>query len=374
MEQFPHYSLQAPLSDWINSMGMDKKDLDNYRLGDFITDETFVNYCLRNNPDDIIFWKKWIADHPEKILLVEESENTIRNFSFTLPEEEYQEELSKITRALRPESSAAGFRSVFRIFHWSKPDARRKGERKYTRRWMIPAALLLIAALYFYISIPSGSIPVLMENINNGNIPLVFTLSDGSVITLAPHSGLKYPRKFDPVTRKVYLNGEASFHVAADSKHPFKVFQDDMICTVLGTIFTIRKDRKDSVMMVELMKGKLKVEIMATATGPVQSIFLSPNERVVYTQYNRKLFKEKWQIEIGAPIKIDRLLFKQDNFEAIAKKIQNSFGITLINKSDKKPWRFTGEFTNATAGEIISSICEIEGLTSEVEGDTILIK
>ena len=366
--------MQAPLSDWIHVMGKDKKDLDNYRLGDFITDETFVNYCLRDNDNDIIFWRKWIADHPEKNSLVKEAENTVRSFSFTLPEEEYQEELSKITHAIHPEPGAGVYRSVFKIFHWKKSNTGRKGKRKYARRWMIPAGLVLITALYFYLSPFSGPIPNLVENVNTGNIPLVFTLSDGSVITLAPHSRLKYPRKFDPVTRKVYLNGEASFHVMADSSHPFKVFQDDMICTVLGTIFTIRKDSKDSIMMIELLKGKLQVEIMATASDPVQSILLSPNERVVYTQYNRRLLKEKWQIENSAPIKVDRLLFKQDNFEAIAKKIQVSFGITLINRSGKKSWRFTGEFTNATASEIISSICEIEGLTSEVKGDTILIK
>ena len=355
-------------------MGMDKKDLDNYRLGDFITDETFINYCLRNNPDDIIFWQRWIAAHPEKNLLVKESEKTVRNFSLTLPEKEYQEELSKITHALYPESGVRGFRSVFKIFHWNKPYAGRKGKRKNVGRWMIAAGIILTAAFYFYVSAPSAPIPDLVENINNGNIPLVFTLSDGSVVTLAPHSGLKYPRKFDPATRKVYLNGEASFHVTADSKHPFKVFQDDLICTVLGTIFTIRKERRDSVMMVELLKGKLKVEIMATTSDPLQSMLLSPNERVVYTQYNRRLFKEKWQIENGVQMKVDRLLFRQDNFEAVAKKIQKSFGITLINRSDNKKWRFTGEFTNATANEIISSICEIEGLTSQVEGDTILIK
>lgn len=355
-------------------MGMEKKDLDNYRLGDFITDETFINYCLRNNPDDIIFWQKWIISHPEKKLLVIESENTVRSYSLTLPEEEYQQELSKITHALYRESGASGFRSVFRVFHWNKSYTGRRGTRKNVARWVIPAALVLIAALYFYTSVPSGPMSDMVENINNGNIPLVLTLSDGSVVTLAPHSGLKYPRKFDPAIRKVYLNGEASFHVSADSKHPFKVFQDDLICTVLGTIFSIRKDRKDSVMMIELMKGKLKVEIMSATSDSIQSIFLNPNERVVYTQYDRRLFKEKWQIENGSPMKVDRLLFRQDNFEAVAKKIQLSFGITLINKSDKKPWRFTGEFTNATASEIISSICEIEGLTSHVEGDTILIR
>jgi len=355
-------------------MGMDKKDLDNYRLGDFITDETFINYCLRNNPEDIIFWKKWIAAHPEKDFLVKESINTVRSFSFTLPEEEYQEELSKITQTMYPESEAGGFRSVFKIFHWNKPYTGRKGKRKTMRRWKIPAALVLMVVLYFYISAPSALMPDLVENINNGNIPQVFTLSDGSVVTLAPHSGLKYPRTFDPAIRKVYLNGEACFHVTADSKHPFKVFQDDLICTVLGTIFTIRKERKDSVMMIELMKGKLKVEIMATASDTLQSILLSPNERVVYTQYNKRLFKEKWQIENRTPVKVGRLLFKQDNFEAVAKKMKSSYGITLINRSDKKPWRFTGEFSNATASEVISSICEIEGLISEAEGDTILIK
>ena len=352
---------------------MEKRDLGSYRLGDFITDESFINYCLRNSTVDVLFWQKWISAHPEKNSIVKEAENTIRNFSLTLPEKEYQEELAKIRNAIRPERDSTGYRSVSKFMHLNKTF---KGRNTSLRviKWMIPAVSILLASWYFFIPAKSRPSSDLVENFNSGNIPLVFTLSDGSVITLAPHSGLRYPRKFETAVRNVYLNGEASFHVTADSTHPFKVYQDDLVATVLGTFFNIRKERKDSVMMIELMKGKLKVEIMATAFYPLQSILLRPNERVVYTQYNRRLLKEKWQIENGLPLRIDRMVFRQDNFDAIANKIKTTFGIIVINQSKKRLWRFTGEFTNSTASEILTSVCEIEGLTSEITGDTILIK
>jgi len=102
---------------------------------------------------------------------------------------------------------------------------------------------------------------------------------------------------------------------------------------------------------------------------------LLPNERIVYTRYNQKLLKEKWELDKDPTLQqINRLVFRKDDFNAVAIKIKAASGITLINHADKKAWRFTGEFANSTAGEIVTSICKIEGLTCEMVGDTILIK
>jgi transmembrane sensor len=353
---------------------MNNGNLGNYTFEDLVTDESFINYCLRNNAVDIKFWQDWITSYPGKRILIEKAEYYVRNFSLTLPEMEYQEELVKITKVVDDSRGVPAYRSVVSFPYWKNPLRISDRKRRSLSLLLLPALIILLAGGYYWMQHQRVAVSDLVENYNGGSVPLVFSLPDGSVITLAPHSGLNYPRKFDPVTRKVYLNGEASFHVTADSVHPFKVYQDDVVATVLGTIFNIRKEHKDSVVVIELIKGRLKVEIAGSRSIPGQSIFLLPNERVIYSKYSRKISKEKWQLEDDLLLRKNHLVFKQDDFNAIANKIKTSFGITLINQSDKKSWRFTGEFNNSTAGEMITSICKIEGLSSEIIGDTILIK
>jgi transmembrane sensor len=54
--------------------------------------------------------------------------------------------------------------------------------------------------------------------------------------------------------------------------------------------------------------------------------------------------------------------------------MKNAFGVTLINQSPKKDWRFTGEFKNSTAKNMVENICLVENLSFVIKGDTILIK
>ena len=41
---------------------MDKKSLEEYRVEDFITDESFINYHFHRNENDKIFWEDWIKN------------------------------------------------------------------------------------------------------------------------------------------------------------------------------------------------------------------------------------------------------------------------------------------------------------------------
>jgi transmembrane sensor len=276
-------------------MGMNNGNFRSYQFEDLITDESFISYCLRDNPVNIKYWQHWIVSHPEKRILIDKAAYYVRNFTLTLPEEEYQEELTKIKSSIEPAPGSAGYRSIFKLLQWNKPLKEKSGTGRRIIRWLLPLMVVLLSAGYFIIQRSSYPASGLAEDFNTGNIPLVVKLSDGTVITLFPHSGIRYPRSFDPTVRMVFLIGEASFQVAADINHPFKVYQDDLVATVLGTVFTIRREQKDSVTMVELMKGKLEVEIIATTSIPMQSILLQPNERVVYNRYNKKFYKEKWQ-------------------------------------------------------------------------------
>ena len=52
---------------------MDKKSLEEYRVEDFITDESFINYHFHRNENDRIFWEDWIKTHPSKTKLVDDA-------------------------------------------------------------------------------------------------------------------------------------------------------------------------------------------------------------------------------------------------------------------------------------------------------------
>jgi transmembrane sensor len=98
-----------------------------------------------------------------------------------------------------------------------------------------------------------------------------------------------------------------------------------------------------------------------------QSVLLLPNERAVYVRNDNLLYKNIIEQE-------HTLSFNRSNFHEVAVQMKNAFGVTLINQSPKKDWRFTGEFKNSTAKNMVENICLVENLSFVIKGDTILIK
>ena len=86
------------------------------------------------------------------------------------------------------------------------------------------------------------------------------------------------------------------------------------------------------------------------------------------------MYKEIWQQQTYSMMATNHLVFRQNNFEEIARKLKDVFGVKVINQSNKKFWHFTGEFKNTTAINILESICIVEGLKYEFQGDTVFIK
>jgi ferric-dicitrate binding protein FerR (iron transport regulator) len=354
---------------------MNKKNPEEYQIEDFLMDESFVNYHSRLDTDHHAFWEEWIIQHPAKRSLVNEAREMLQMLSLTPLENEHQEEITRIKRAIHDEQLPTVKKrpGLFRLLNWNKVNNGYK--KKKSIKYLLAAAVLIFLIsgylLSQYFNVKSNS---LTERHNNGSTPLVFTLNVGTIVTLAAHSFLRYPYSFGSKDREVYLDGEAQFHVSRDVNHPFKVHAEDITATVLGTVFNIKKQQGDSIVFVELLEGKLKIEIKNIPGSPIQPLILNPNERVVYNQYSKNLYKESWQRYNEQPSQKNHLVFRQNNFEEIAKQIKSVFGVILINQSNKKNWRFTGKFNNTAAKEIIESICLVKGLNSQATGDTIFIK
>ena len=341
---------------------MDKISLQNYQVEDFISDESFINYHFQSNKDDRLFWEEWLINHPGKQLLVKEAKEMLETLSLTISEKEYREELKKITAAINrknrqhPVSQLRGRNKLLQLYQ----------RKKRTMQYLLPLLLILIAGGYWLLQFSQNRSTKLTETVNNGSLPLVLTLSDSTVVSLAPHSYLQYPLHFEDKERNVYLHGNAQFNVKRNVQHPFKVHAENIVATVLGTIFNI-KSSGDSAIVVELLKGKLNVEIMNAKMEPEQSVLLDPNERAVYVRNDKHLYKNQ-------VIPENFVYFRQNNFEEIASKVKNVFGITVINESNNKAWRFTGTFKNSTAKDIIENICLVKKLSFVAKGDTIFIK
>jgi hypothetical protein len=82
---------------------MDKKSFEHYGVEDFISDESFINYHLRLNEKDRIFWHEWLVKNPSKKIVAREAGEMIQSLSLTLNEKEYENELQKIKIAINKE-------------------------------------------------------------------------------------------------------------------------------------------------------------------------------------------------------------------------------------------------------------------------------
>jgi transmembrane sensor len=345
------------------------KTPEQYQIEDFVTDESFINYSFHRNTDDEAFWDQWLSTHPYQKESVDAAKEILRSLSLTLPDQEYKKEFSRIRKTINSTSS-----TVYTPLQWgSTPIPAAEKGIKYSRH-LLPALLIIITAGTFFMREFVLQAQQLIEKYNNSGKPEVLTLSDGTVITLAPQARIFYPSDFGNQDRKVKLDGEAQFNVNRDEKHPFKVYAGELVATVLGTVFNVNSMAVDSGVVIELIKGSLKVETKSDPGLPPGSVLLNPGERVVYKHKNRLLYKEKWQSQNGTQLQLNHVIFHQNNFEEIAQQLKSIFGVTLVNLSDKKNWRFTGEFKNTSALNILESICIVEKLQYEVQGDTVFIK
>jgi transmembrane sensor len=359
-------------------MNVTGKSPENYQIEDFITDESFINYFFRLNGEDVSFWTKWLQAHPENAGRADLAREMLQNLSLTLPEEEFEAELGKLRKAIHADTESVapgppGSPAIIRLLQGKRGNRRLRSRLMARLKYILPMSLILIAGAIFFLNRTSTEKSALIVKANDGNTPVVFTLGDGSVVTLAPQGVLRFPADFGKQERKVYLEGEAQFQVQRDGTQPFRVFAGGIVATVLGTKFNVNDQSRDSAVLVELINGRLRVETIPRSGLAVQSIVLEPDERVVYQRRLERIYKEKWQSQHD-PALPERLLFRKNSFEEIARQIKAVYGVTVINRSGKENWRFTGEFAHATAKEIIENICLIEGLTSQVNEDTILIK
>src|SRR5436309_6399921 len=85
----------------------------------------------------------------------------------------------------------------------------------------------------------------------------VVHLRDGTQITLAPKSQLRYTADYGKTHRDVYLDGEAYFQVTLDTRRPFRVHTARSITEDLGTAFVVRAYAEQRATEVVVAEGRV---------------------------------------------------------------------------------------------------------------------
>jgi hypothetical protein len=104
-----------------------------------------------------------------------------------------------------------------------------------------------------------------------------------------------------------------------------------------------------------------------------RTLYLKPYQQILYKPSTGSFIKERWNPDtLNTPV--NHLVFKNADFDHVAKQIKETYGITMVNRSNRKQWHFTAEFTNAEFKDVLQNICIVEGLKSDLHGDSVLLR
>lgn len=166
-------------------------------------------------------------------------------------------------------------------------------------------------------------------------------LSDGTVVSLNSGTTFRYPEQFGVNgNRNVYLTGEAFFEVAKDKAHPFIVHANQTDIEVLGTTFNVSAYPENPTVNSTLIEGSIQMSEAANASN---AIILEPNQMATWQNNAKKIVVKQVDPTFYAAWTKGELAFKDTPFSTIAKIIQRTYDVEIINEnSDLARQNFTG--------------------------------
>ena len=149
------------------------------------------------------------------------------------------------------------------------------------RSWIAGGAALLAACAVLFVTLRNDNPDTSAIYATNVGEQKTVTLADGSTIELNTATTLVVAP--DGVTRHVTLQrGEALFHVAKDSSHPFLVTVGDRQVRVVGTVFNVRRDDRNVTIVVAEGKVAVGPKDKSATNAKAREQHLTAGDKLVY--------------------------------------------------------------------------------------------
>jgi transmembrane sensor len=360
------------------------KDYNEYTVSEFVLDDSFRRWVLKNSPSESSFWEKWQQEHPHQ------HENVSEARAFILKMQRSHELLSdtELKEALNQLSEARNRKNIF-----VKPLLKRISWWKQAIAAVIVLGLFgLIYAIYqaqfnpplAYEARKNQLGTQLVEVINNDKVNKWVSLPDGSNVRLSPLSRLSYPKVFASSTREVYLSGEGFFEVTKNPTKPFLVYANELVTKVLGTSFWVRAFDKAEKVEVIVKTGKVSVYSTEelgekAASTQLSGTILTPNQQVIFDRKDENIEKAlvsaPTPIVAATPQKTTGLTFNSAPVGQAFEALSQTYGIEIVyEKEVVKNCEISAEFINESFYEQLDLICKAIDATYQVVNAQIVIQ
>jgi ferric-dicitrate binding protein FerR (iron transport regulator) len=180
-----------------------------------------------------------------------------------------------------------------------------------------------------------------------------FYLPDGSTGWLNSDSYLEFPLSFRGRSREVMLRGEAYFDIASDPKKPFIVNGDNFEVVAHGTSFDVRAYPNDDIISVTLVQGN--IDVSGIKDDQRRKISLTESGYMCFYNLKTMICKtSKVDVDKITSWKEGRLVFRDEPFEEVVKKINRWYNVNIVIK-DKvlESYTYLATFEDETLDEVL---------------------
>lgn len=400
--------------------------------GDFLSNSSFLEYCMGQDPEVVTFWDNWIEDHPDQSAAAMEAkrifafmgghtegvENEVIKFKKLLDEYIKHEDLSgseilydKPTRgALRLlknwTSAAAVIIICTGLFIWSRYSNRsmksgearevaKKGVKDISPGYARAKLQMGNGTIIDLDSLQSGSLKDTDgTEISKNNDRLIYSnggkygdnvifntlttprggeyqvvLPDGSKVWLNAASSLRFPLKFTENFRTVYLTGEAYFEVTKDPHKPFHVqISNGLSIEVLGTQFNVMDYDDEAAVKATLLEGRVKMSYTDKAFDII------PDEQVVFNRISKAMSVKKADVDKEIAWKTGHFEFSEDDLPSVLRQFSRWYDVEVAYSGEMTDKHYTGSVSRRLTLLQALEILRLAGIQYSIENNKLLIK
>ncbi|GGZ13324.1 iron dicitrate transporter FecR [Echinicola pacifica] len=383
-----------------------------YSVEDFVQDEYFQKWIIAPDAMTLKFWESWLLEHPEKADEVAEARRIIQALNFDSDEIE-----------------GAEIDEMWKNIIEGRREGKGPKPFQFSSFLKVAAVLItvLVAGLTIYLSgsftkglveeqVASrvtleledgrlqsldGQAPTIIES-NNKAVSITrssktlhynavqenvtelkynkltvpygeqfdLVLSDGTKVKLNAGSWIKFPISFlSDLPRTVYLQGEAYFEVAPDKERLFTVVTDQMDTQVFGTKFIVTSYPNELFTSTVLVEGSVGVKDKSAAAEPR---LIVPGQRALSAE--GAINVEEVNVNKYIAWTTDELVFINDPFENILKRLERHFDISIENKFIENSQKgYSGTFKEESLTQILDVFKGHTPFNYSIENDGIII-
>jgi transmembrane sensor len=359
---------------------------------DFLKDESFINYCLKSNEQDVRYWEAFIKANPGKKELVEEAVHEYRLLFSTLANADMEEQLENLKIKMESSDQAPVF-----VLPPATPRGR-SATRRLSKRVIaaMAAAIVLIAAggyLFFTSRGVATPKPQAIQYACKQGERKSFFFPDGTQVILNAGSEIQLNDQYGKNTREVFLKGEAFFEVQHNKQVPFIVHTASMDVKALGTAFNVKSYNNEKKTETVLIRGLVEVTLKKDNN---RKVLLHPEEKVLWTDPPMKHETTvaepagKKDTEQGIVQRVNKpdngnikelawvhnnLAFEDEPFEEIALQLNRWYNVNIrFSSNDIKQVHFTATFKKEKIEQVLEILKASKKFNYRIEdGGTIVI-